>query len=84
MAAFVKGLEKDVPKLDDRLEMWRVLRKRDALAAVSEGGGSLYYTPNDVDLSIETRSDNRNGKVAHGPPRSLPGQPLELELSSVR
>jgi len=54
VASFVKGLEADVPKLEDRMMVWQVLRKTDALKTVSEGGGSFYYTPNDVDLSIRT------------------------------
>jgi len=54
VAAFMEGLQTSVPKLDDRIAMWQVLRKTDALSVVSEGGGSLYYTPNDVDLSIRT------------------------------
>lgn len=54
VAAFMKGLAGDVPKLEDRLMMWQVLRKTDALSVVAEGGGNLYYTPNDVDLSIRT------------------------------
>jgi len=56
IAAFVDGLEKSVPKLDDRIKMWQILRKTEALAEVSKGGASLYYTPNDVDLSIEARN----------------------------
>jgi regulator of protease activity HflC (stomatin/prohibitin superfamily) len=56
IAAFVKGLEGDVPALQDRIGMWQTLRKTDALSAVSQGGASLYYTPNDVNLSIETRT----------------------------
>merc|ERR1712151_887299 len=56
VAAFVDGLEKSVPELEDRVKMWQVLRKTDALSVVSNGGASLYYTPNDVDLSIESRS----------------------------
>merc|ERR1712224_1050844 len=55
IAAFVSGLEKSVPSLQDRIAMWQTLRKTDALSAVSQGGASLYYTPNDVNLSIETR-----------------------------
>jgi len=54
IAAFVAGLKKEVPDLDQRVEMWKVLRKTDALSVVSGGGGSLYYTPKDVDLSIHT------------------------------
>merc|ERR1711988_1922133 len=56
IAAFINGLDKDVPRLEDRIDMWQTLRKTDALSAVSQGGGSLYYTPNDVNLSIETRA----------------------------
>ena len=101
--------DSQVPKLDDRISLWQVLRKNEALANISEGlsarvsgsnranptwltefhshmwllltssfqklgGGrvwgvktayrvqstsrgnaSLYYTPSDVDLSIETK-----------------------------
>merc|ERR1712187_262508 len=46
--AFVSKLEEKVPKLEDRIDMWKVLRKNDALHTVSEGGANLYYTPNDV------------------------------------
>merc|ERR1711972_843001 len=53
--AFMSKLEKSVPKLEDRITMWQVLRKNDALSTVSQGGANLYYTPNDVDLSIETK-----------------------------
>jgi len=53
VAAFVQRLESEVPKLEDRISMWQVLRKTDALSVVSQGGASLYYTPNDVNLSIK-------------------------------
>jgi hypothetical protein len=56
IAAFVKGLGTDVPVLQDRFTMWQTLRKTDALSAVAQGGASLYYTPNDVNLSIESRT----------------------------
>merc|ERR1711972_1267061 len=56
VSAFVSGLAEDVPKLEDRIMMWQVLRKNDALSVVSDGGGNLYYTPNDVDLSIRTEA----------------------------
>merc|ERR1711879_1017634 len=54
VAAFIKKLEAEVPKLEDRISMWQLLRKTDALQVVSQGGATLYYTPNDVDLSIKT------------------------------
>lgn len=59
VAAFIQGLEMSVPKLDDRIAMWQVLRKTDALNVVAEGGGNFYYTPNDVDLSIRTDAQPR-------------------------
>jgi len=61
VASFLKGLEKDVPLLEDRIRMWQVLRKTEALSVVSNGGASLYYTPNDVDLSIEARQSTKTG-----------------------
>jgi len=54
VAAFVKKLEEHVPSLEDRIGIWQTLRKNDALSVVSEGGASLYYTPNDVNLSIRS------------------------------
>jgi len=60
VAAFVKSLEKDVPKLEDRIAMWQVLRKKDALSVVSEGGAHLYYTPSDVNLSIKTEGSPKD------------------------
>merc|ERR1712045_542512 len=51
VTTFLEGLEKQVPNLEDRIRMWQVLRKTEALSVVSQGGASLYFTPNDVDLS---------------------------------
>merc|ERR1719240_864673 len=55
VATFLEGLEKQVPNLEDRIKMWQVLRKTEALSVVSAGSANLYFTPNDVDLSIEAR-----------------------------
>jgi len=55
VAAFVRGLASEVPKLEDRVAMWQTLRKTEALSVVSQGGASLYYTPSDVNLSIEAK-----------------------------
>merc|ERR1712151_256343 len=52
VAAFMAGLNTDVPNLPDRVSIWQTLRKKETLAAVAEGKAHLYYTPNDVDLSI--------------------------------
>merc|ERR1711977_756634 len=53
--AFLDSTEKAVPALDARVGLWNVLRKQDALQAVSSGPARLYFTPNDVNLSIETK-----------------------------
>merc|ERR1712050_331301 len=58
VATFLAGLEERVPKLEDRIKMWQVLRKTEALSVISKGGANLYFTPNDVDLSIEARGGN--------------------------
>jgi len=63
IAAFIDGLDKEVPRLQDRMAMWQTLRKTDALTAVAQGGASLYYTPNDVNLSIETRTVPESGPL---------------------
>jgi hypothetical protein len=56
--AFLQGLAHELPDVETRVGLWNVLRKREALAEVcKEGSGArLYYTPNDVNLSIEDRS----------------------------
>jgi len=56
ISAFMDGLRESVPKPDDRVSMWQILRKTEALSVVSQGKANLYYTPNDVNLSIETRN----------------------------
>jgi hypothetical protein len=61
VATFLKGLESQVPLLEDRIRMWQVLRKTEALSVVASGGANLYFTPNDVDLSIETKQPIAGG-----------------------
>merc|ERR1719311_122949 len=53
--AFLASTEATVPALDARVGLWNVLRKQDALQAVSSGPARLYFTPSDVNLSIETK-----------------------------
>jgi len=50
---FIQELEKDIPDLNTRIELWKVLRKGDALENISKGNAKLIYTPADVDLKIE-------------------------------
>jgi regulator of protease activity HflC (stomatin/prohibitin superfamily) len=52
--AFLAGLSDDLP-LMEKVALFNSLRKREALEALSAGNASLYFTPADVDLTIETR-----------------------------
>ncbi len=56
--AFLDRLGKDVP-LEDKLTIFNTLRKQEMLDKLSEGTAQLYFTPAEVDLSIETRSQKR-------------------------
>jgi len=53
--SFISRISEAFPDmgLDTKINLWNVLRKEDALKAVSEGNATLYFTPNDVNLSIE-------------------------------
>lgn len=51
--AFFDGLG-EMPTTD-KIAIYNTLRKNDALTAVSAGRAQLYFTPSDVNLSIETK-----------------------------
>lgn len=51
--AFFAGL--DSMNDGEKLAIYNVLRKNDALVALSDGNAQLYFTPNDVNLSIESK-----------------------------
>ena len=53
--AFLAETQVSVPDLKQRVALWQTLRKQDALAAVSSGDARLYFTPNDVNLTIESK-----------------------------
>eukprot|EP00929_Paragymnodinium_shiwhaense_P122667 TRINITY_DN9562_c0_g1_i1.p1 TRINITY_DN9562_c0_g1~~TRINITY_DN9562_c0_g1_i1.p1 ORF type:complete len:713 (+),score=160.29 TRINITY_DN9562_c0_g1_i1:72-2141(+) len=52
---FLKSLESVVPDVQERVNMWKTLRKGEALETLSSGSAHLYFTPSDVNLSIEDR-----------------------------
>jgi hypothetical protein len=62
--SFLTGLEAEVPDVNKRIGLWNVLRKRDALEAACVNGSRLYYTPNDVNLSIVDRGGEETGNAA--------------------
>jgi hypothetical protein len=43
--SFLVALEGNVPELDTRVGLWNVLRKQDALKAVSSNGAHLWSCP---------------------------------------
>jgi len=53
--AFLAQTAEAVPNLEARVGLWNVLRKHDALQAVSSGPAHLYFTPSDVNLTIESK-----------------------------
>jgi len=57
LAASLPGLE-----LSAKVQLWQTLRKEDALRAISKGSASLYFTPSDVNLSIENHEHVSVGK----------------------
>lgn len=53
--AFLVGLG-DSLTTDAKIAMFQLLRKGETLQALSEGTAQLYFTPSDVDLSLETKA----------------------------
>jgi len=58
--SFLSQLKKDFPDMDTntQVSLWNTLRKEDALRAISTSKASLYFTPKDVNLSIENHEHN--------------------------
>lgn len=50
---FLDGLG-DAMTMEQKVSIFNTLRKRDMLDALSQGSASVYFTPADVNLSIET------------------------------
>ena len=53
VGAFLDGLGDQVAQAE-AVSIFNTLRKQDMLGKLSEGTASLYFTPAEVDLSIET------------------------------
>lgn len=61
VTSFLQQLKKSFPEMDAnmRILMWETLRKEDALRTVSTGKANLYFTPKDVNLSIENHEHKK-------------------------
>lgn len=54
LRSFFQGLG-DGFSLEEKMRLFQVLKKNEVLGKLSEGKANIYFTPADVDLSIETR-----------------------------
>lgn len=63
--SFLEELSTSFPDMDTntKISLWNTLRKEDALHAISKGNASLYFTPNDVSLSIENHAHEHVDKT---------------------
>jgi len=52
---FLSALEEVVQDPQERVNMWKILRKGENLDSLSKGNAHLYFTPSDVNLSIEDK-----------------------------
>jgi regulator of protease activity HflC (stomatin/prohibitin superfamily) len=59
--AFIEGLGQSVGT-QEKIALFQLLRKGDILNVLSKGTAQLYFTPADVDLSIDTHLTSQNGK----------------------
>jgi hypothetical protein len=53
---FLRSLEDVVKDPQERVAMWKILRKGENLSTLATGNAHLYFTPSDVNLSIEDKS----------------------------
>lgn len=60
--AFFEGLGERISSTD-RISIFNTLRKHEALETLSKGTAQLYFTPKDVDLSIETKQSLPRSKA---------------------
>jgi len=51
--AFLKGLEGASVPFQTQFEMWESLKKVNALGKLAKTGSQMYFTPNDLNLSME-------------------------------
>merc|ERR1712038_1701249 len=55
VTSFLKEMNEGFPDMSPEMQisLWKTLRKEDALRAISTSKANLYFTPKDVNLSIE-------------------------------
>jgi len=59
--SFLEHLSENSAGVEEKMvDLWKILRKEDALRTVSKGNAKLFFTPNDVRLSIEDHEHSGN------------------------
>jgi len=52
LRSFMESLGKELT-IEQKMDVFHTLRKRDILSELSKGTSTLYFTPSDVDISID-------------------------------
>ena len=62
VTSFLQQLKSQFPEMDPNMQvmLWKTLRKEDALKTISQGKATMYFTPNDGNLSIENHEHKTN------------------------
>ncbi len=58
VSKFFDEVTERIPR-EERVDVFNLLRKKDILAELSQGNAQIFYTPSDVDLTLETHSSGR-------------------------
>jgi len=56
-AAKVKAFMDGLGDIKDKSDLFHLLKKKEILTELSKGKSNLYFTPSDVNLSIQTKAD---------------------------
>merc|ERR1712038_91535 len=65
LKAFLEHTKGLVPDLSKRMELWKILRKNDALEQVGKGNARLFFTPKECNLSIESHEHSSASSRTH-------------------
>ncbi len=58
---FLDGLGENIP-IEERIEIFNTLRKKDMLSKLSEGTAQIYFTPSDADIRIDNIKRKKGNK----------------------
>lgn len=61
--AFFKGLDGQQVPFNVQMEMWESIKRIESIKKLANTGSQMYFTPNDINLSIESKKINVPSKV---------------------